>query len=166
MDLDLAAADARIAEHRTRVARADRFGQLLSTGGATAASRRPSTAAMTAVGSLLRAIGAALRSVGDLPHDSRVGLRSKEHDLTDLGVRWPTHTAYDAELAEELQAAWRRRLAAGTVTPLVPGHLAPGHATATGKPRTSNGGAFARVGARLRVTPHPAAAGGIGQSSN
>ena len=164
MGLDLAAADARIAEHRARVARADRFGPLRSTGSATAALRRTSPAAATAVGNLLRAVGAALRGAGALPRDGRAGLRSKEHDLAALGVRWPTDAAYDSALAEELQAARRRRLAAGTITPLVPGRPARSHAAATDIPRVSSGGASARVGARLRVTSHSAAAGGIGQS--
>ena len=134
MDMDLATADAGIAEHWTRVAFADRFGPLLSTGSATAPSRRTSTAAVSAIRKLLQVVGAAWRRFGDLTHDSREGLRSNEHDLAVLGMRWPTDAAYDDEVAEEMRAARRRHLAAGTMTPLAPGRLA----TATGAPRTSN----------------------------
>lgn len=70
LDLDLVTANARIAEHRTRVADADRFGPLRSTGSVPAASRRPSYVAVTAVGNRLRVTGAALRGGGGLAHDS------------------------------------------------------------------------------------------------
>jgi hypothetical protein len=58
MDLDLATTAVRIAEHRARVARVDRFGSLLATGSVCATSPRASTVALTVFGSLLRAIGA------------------------------------------------------------------------------------------------------------
>lgn len=166
MDMDLAAVDPRIAEHRTRVAFADRFGALRSTGSTTAPSRRVSPAAVTAVGNLIRVVGTAWRSLGDLAHDSRVGLRSKEQELAALGMRWPTDAAHDHKLAEEVRAARQRRPAAATIPPLAPGPLVRGNGTATGTPRASSGGVLARVGERLRAPLNAAAAGRSGPSGD
>ena len=157
MDMDLAAVDARIA---------DRFGPLRSTGSATAPSRRASPAAVTAVGNLIPVVGAAWRSLGDLAHDSRGGLRSKEQELAALGMRWPTDAAYDHQLAEEVQAARQRRLAAATIPPLAPAPLVRGNGTATGTSRASSGGVLAHVGERLRVPLHSATAGCSGPSGD
>ncbi len=166
MDMDLATADAGIAEHRARVAFADRFGPLLSTGGATATTPSRRTAAVRAVSNLLRVAGAACRGLGDLAHDSREGLRSNEHDLAAQGITWPTDEAYDHVVAAEMQAARQRRLAAGTIRQLAPDRLPRSHGTATGKQRVAGGWSLARVGQRLRVTPHAAAVGGSGQSGD
>ena len=146
MDMDLNAVDARIAEHRTRVTGADRFGPLLSTGSATAPSRRAAPAAVTAVVNVIRVVGRAWRRLGDIAHDSRVGLRSKEQELVALGMRWPTDAASDHQLADEVQAARQRRLAAATVPPLATGPLVRGDGIATDTFRASSGGVLARVG--------------------
>ncbi len=166
MDMDLAAVDPRITEHRTRVAFADRFGSLRSTGSATAPSRRASPAVLTAVGHLIRMVGTAWRSLGDLAHDSRVSLRSKEQELAGLGMRWPTDAAYDHRLAKEVQAARQRRLAAATTPPLVPGPPVRGNGIATGTPRASSDGVLAHVGERLRVSLNATAAGCSGPSGD
>lgn len=57
-----------------------------------------------------RAIGTALARVDEHTWDSRETLPTKEQQLAVLGVSWETNLAYEADLAEELAAARRRRL--------------------------------------------------------
>lgn len=166
MDMDLVSLDANISEHRTRVAFADRFGPLLATGKAAAPSRRTSLAAVTAVRNLIRAVGAACLGLGNLAHDSRDGLRSDEHDLAALGMRWPTDAAYDSAVAAEARSARENRLAAETITPLAPVRPTRDHGSVTGAPRATTGRAYARASERLRVTSVAAVVGGGGQAGD
>lgn len=55
------------------------------------------------------AIGAAVDRIGGITFDSRESLRSEEQQLAGRGVSWTADAADDAELAQELAAARRRR---------------------------------------------------------
>jgi hypothetical protein len=57
-------------------------------------------------------VGAALGRLASLTRDSRPGLRSREHELAALGVRWDADPAADRALAEETLAARARRRSA------------------------------------------------------
>jgi len=166
MYMDPARTDVVIAAHRRRMEFADRFGPVLSPPSANTPSRRTQIAAVTGLTRLFQVIGAALRSIGKLPHDSREGLRSNEHDLAAQGIRWSADTAYDSEMPAEAHAARPRRLAAGTITPLPPARQGRSHGTATGSRRASNSEAVVFIGRRLRAIPHAAALGGGGQSGD
>jgi hypothetical protein len=104
MSTSLYAYETKLMEHRALVELAEKRSQLLSTNGF--AERRSSRS--TALG---RILGAALAFVGSLAHDSRPRLRSSEEELAALGVTWQTDPAYDAKLAQQIQAARPRRQA-------------------------------------------------------
>lgn len=161
--MDPTRTDVVIAEHRSRIEFADRLGSVLSPVSTIATSRRTPNAAMTACARLFQVIGAALRSLGRLPHDSREGLRSTEHDLAARGIKWSADMAYDVEVATEALAARQRRLAAGSITALPPVRQSRGHGASAGKPQASNREAVVPIGRRLRAIPHAAALAGNGQ---
>lgn len=166
MYMDPARTDVVIAEHQRRIEFADRFGQVLSPPSASTPSLRTQSAAVTGLTRLFQVIGAALRSLGKLPHDSREGLRSNEHDLAAQGIKWPVDAAYDSEMAAEVQVARQRRLAAGTITPLSTARQGRSRGPSTGVRRTSNSETVVFIGRRVRAIPHAAALGGGGQSGD
>ena len=95
-----------------------------------------------------RAIGPVMARVGAIASDSREGLPSKEQQLAGYGIRWATDPAYEAELAQELEVARRRRHAdlpvgpvAQPVVPTIP---------AGGNLRWSLGTLLIRTGRRLQ----------------
>jgi hypothetical protein len=62
------------------------------------------------VGGTVQQAGAAiLRWVAELPCDSREPLRSKEHELAVLGMRWTSDRDADAALAHEIVVAREQR---------------------------------------------------------
>jgi hypothetical protein len=89
--------ETKLMEQRELVKVAERRSLLLSTG---AAGRRTSRA--TGFG---RIVGSVLAFVGSLAHDSRPQLRSNEEALASRGTSWQADPAYDAMLAQQIEAA-------------------------------------------------------------
>ena len=82
-----------------------------------------------------------------LLHRHREGLRSKEQELAAYGVTWTTDLADEEELARELQAARRRRLAGlSAVMPAEP----PPRLSSEDRLRWAMGTLLIRAGKRLQ----------------
>lgn len=94
------------------------------------------------------AIAPLLARVGALPYDSRERLTTKEQQLAMFGISWATDAPYDAELAQELAGARRRRQA--DVAAAAPVHQAVPTLSVGDGLRWSLGMLLIRAGQRLQ----------------